>query len=170
MRRININGFIAELIPFQIRKPRIVAFVRALCSPLNAINVAFEEFQSQNNLLLSHNAQVASLEHFINERLADELFTSVIVRTENDKKTVLYRFYKYEAETVTYAKFKSEEGIPTFCFNQADRFGTYDFVIDVQEPENIPLFSKIKSEALKLNLAGKRFKVKYNDTFILSHE
>lgn len=170
MRRVSISGFIGELIPFQIRKPKLVAFVRAICAPLNAINIDFELFQTQNNLLLSHNAQVASLEHFINERLADELFTSVVVRTENDKKAVLYRHFKYEAETVTYARFKSETGTPTYCFNQADRFGTHDFVIDVQEPENIPLFAKIKAEAMKLNIAGKRFKVKHDDAFILSHE
>lgn len=170
MRSININGFISELIPFQIRKPKLTGFIVAICKPLNGVKQDFEFIQNEYHQLLTHNAQLASLEHFINERLADDLFTAVVIRPENDKKPVQYTFFKSEAELVVYVRLKSEAVTPLYCFSQAERFGTYDYVIDVQEPENVPLFEKIKAEALKLNIAGKRFKVAHNDNYLLSHE
>lgn len=63
---MNYDTLAEQLTPIAIRKPVLLAFIKALLAPIKSINAHFNSFVSNKRQRMSYNGQVRLLENIIN--------------------------------------------------------------------------------------------------------
>lgn len=88
--KVEINKLTALLLPSSLRKKKILAWLRALCYPLEKIRYDFEQTRAQNIYNLQYNSQVCYLRKVLNDRFDPEFRRIIIEDGIQYKRLYIY--------------------------------------------------------------------------------
>lgn len=131
-------------VPFAVRKPKMLAYLLALISPVITLYNRFLGFRSSTDLDLLVTGQVRILRYHINQRF--DLGFERIEILDGDDNNILYIFLESENQPVFLPQFISGN--------------TVDFIVRV--PQDLAgLENQIKDFLNRFKLASKRYEIIY---------
>lgn len=152
MFEIDFNRLLLWLTITFLRKPRLLALMRAYCFPLMKIHADFMANRDSNLYTLSHNSQVCSMENVFNDRFDPQARRIYI--TDGFTKDRTYVYTRQENKPQYLGK------LP--IYNNGDYADTgLDFIVWVPAAVFLSPQDLIELTALvnKYRLASKRFKI-----------
>lgn len=100
MFNVDWNWFVQTLMPEWWRRPRMIAFLRVLLSPVAFLHGLFLAFRNGVIYDLTHTGQTMSLEHALNDRFDPEQ-RRIYIENKNDL-TQIYIYRKIEERPAPY--------------------------------------------------------------------
>lgn len=153
------QSFIKDLLPVKYRKPRIIAWLKALCVRPRLIFEEFQSFVAATNECIAYNSQTASLEAFLRFKFSEPLIT--IVNDFSDVEPVFTYWLREDQVFHTVYWLSEQDSEPVYWlseYNDVDL--NWDFIVEA--PTYISaLESLLKAYINKLKLVGKRYKIEY---------
>ncbi len=71
--RININKYAVQLLPTHKRKPKFIAYIKVLISPIVSLHDEFLRDQAEDNHKLNHTGQICYLRNVLNDKFDNTL-------------------------------------------------------------------------------------------------
>lgn len=149
MYNLNIDKLLVLLIPTFLRKPKLVAWLRTLATPLYKLLYDFQRASQDDLCNLAHNSQVCYLRKALNDEFDDEQRR---IRIEDGKQKQRLYIYPRSANKPLYLG-------KVFLYQRGDYIdGGVDFIVVL--PKDLT-YDKYKLEALVnfYKLAGKRWQI-----------
>ena len=149
MYNLNIDKLLVLLTPTFLRKPKLVAWLRTLATPLHKLLYEFHRARQDNLYNLAHNSQVCYLRKALNDKFDDEQRR---IRIEDGKQKQRLYIYPRSANKPLYLG-------KIFLYQRGDYIdGGVDFIVVL--PKDLT-YDKYKLEALVnfYKLAGKRWQI-----------
>ena len=149
MYNLNIDKLLVLLIPTFLRKPKLVAWLRTLATPLYKLLYDFQRASQDDLCNLAHNSKVCSLRKALNDEFDDEQRR---IRIEDGKQKQRLYIYPRSANKPLYLG-------KVFLYQRGDYIdGGVDFIVVL--PKDLT-YDKYKLEALVnfYKLAGKRWQI-----------
>ena len=149
MYNLNIDKLLVLLTPTFLRKPKLVAWLRTLATPLHKLLYDFQRTSQDNLYNLAHNSQVCYLRKALNDEFDDEQRR---IRIEDGKQKQRLYIYPRSANKPLYLG-------KLFLYQRGDYIdGGVDFIVVL--PKDLT-YDKYKLEALVnfYKLAGKRWTI-----------
>ena len=149
MYNLNIDKLLGLLTPTFLRKPKVVAWLRALAIPLHKLLYEFQQARESDLYNLAHNSQVCYLRKALNDEFDDEQRR---IRIEDGKQKQRLYIYPRSANKPLYLG-------KIFLYQRGDYIdGGVDFIVVL--PKDLT-YDKYKLEALVnfYKLAGKRWTI-----------
>ena len=149
MYNLNIDKLLVLLTPTFLRKPKLVAWLRTLATPLHKVLYDFQRTSQDNLYNLAHNSQVCYLRKALNDEFDDEQRR---IRIEDGKQKQRLYIYPRSANKPLYLG-------EIFLYQRGDYIdGGVDFIVVL--PKDLT-YDKYKLEALVnfYKLAGKRWTI-----------
>lgn len=149
MYNLNIDKLLVLLTPTFLRKPKLVAWLRTLATPLHKLLYDFQLSSQADLYKLSHNSQVCYLRKALNDEFDDEQRR---IRIEDGKQKQRLYIYPRSANKPLYLG-------KVFLYQRGDYIdGGVDFIVVL--PKDLT-YDKYKLEALVnfYKLAGKRWQI-----------
>ena len=149
MYNLNIDKLLVLLIPTFLRKPKLVAWLRTLATPLYKLLYDFHLARQADLYNLAHNSQVCYLRKALNDEFDDEQRR---IRIEDGKQKQRLYIYPRSANKPLYLG-------KVFLYQRGDYIdGGVDFIVVL--PKDLT-YDKYKLEALVnfYKLAGKRWQI-----------
>lgn len=153
MYDINFDRLIRWMHPVFLRKPILLALLRAVCYPFSIIHANFLAYRDNVLYILDHDSTVYSIENVLNDRFdsADRM----IYITDGFTKERIYLYTRVED--------KPEYLNPDITlYNRGDYADTgIDFIVWVPTAVTVSAQDLIELRALvnRYKLAGKRFEI-----------
>ena len=150
MYNLNIDKLLVLLTPTFLRKPKMVAWLRALATPLNKLLYQFQQARESDLYNLAHNSQVCYL-----RKALDDEFDSILrrIHIEDGKQNARIYIYPRSTNKPLYLG-------KIFLYQRGSYIdGGVDFVVVL--PRDLE-YDKYKLEALVnfYKLAGKRWTIR----------
>ena len=150
MYNLNIDKLLVLLTPTFLRKPKMVAWLRALATPLNKLLYQFQQARTADLYNLAHNSQVCYL-----RKALDDEFDSLLrrIHIEDGKQNARIYIYPRSTNKPLYLG-------KIFLYQRGSYIdGGVDFVVVL--PRDLE-YDKYKLEALVnfYKLAGKRWTIR----------
>lgn len=151
---IDYNKLIKLLLPVRVRKPRLLAFLGVMVSPVVYLYNNFMANRANNLYEVNHTGQVCRLRAAINDRFDNIHRRIYIVDGDTILPTWMYR--RTESKPV-YIKTRSEAS-PVYMYRRSELFTLGYFVVKVP---GAVTFDREEMKALinKYKLAGKPYKI-----------
>ena len=149
MYNLNIDKLLVLLTPTFLRKPKLVAWLRTLATPLHKLLYEFHRARQADLYNLAHNSQVCYLRKTLNDEFDDEQRR---IRIEDGKQKQRLYIYPRSANRPLYLG-------RVFLYQRGDYIdGGVDFIVVL--PKDLT-YDKYKLEALVnfYKLAGKRWQI-----------
>ena len=149
MYNLNIDKLLVLLTPTFLRKPKLVAWLRTLATPLHKLLYDFQRARQADLYNLAHNSQVCYLRKALNDEFDDEQRR---IRIEDGKQKQRLYIYPCSANKPLYLG-------KLFLYQRGDYIdGGVDFIVVL--PKDLT-YDKYKLEALVnlYKLAGKRWQI-----------
>ena len=149
MYNLNIDKLLILLTPTFLRKPKLVAWLRMLATPLLKVLYEFQRARQADLYNLAHNSQVCYLRKALNDEFDDEQRR---IRIEDGKQKQRLYIYPRSANKPLYLG-------KLFLYQRGDYLdGGVDFIVVL--PKDLT-YDKYKLEALVnfYKLAGKRWQI-----------
>ncbi|AWM31371.1 hypothetical protein [Hymenobacter nivis] len=146
--RLDVAYLATVLLPALLRKPRLVAWVSALTSPVDAVYQAFLAYRLDTLRELSYNGQTALLEKALNDKL-DPNLRRILIRNSTVYLDPLYLNFKREAQPPVYASTRAE-GRPLLPHRASDFAGQVGFTVYAPG---------LNAKDYQLNILLQRFKI-----------
>ena len=149
MYNLNIDKLLILLTPTFLRKPKLVAWLRMLATPLLKVLYEFQRARQADLYNLAHNSQVCYLRKALNDEFDDEQRR---IRIEDGKQKQRLCIYPRSANKPLYLG-------KLFLYQRGDYIdGGVDFIVVL--PKDLT-YDKYKLEALVnfYKLAGKRWQI-----------
>ena len=143
---LNIDKLVVLLLPTFLRKPKLVAWLRTLATPLHKLLYAFQQARTADLYNLAHNSQVCYLRKALNDEFDPQQRR---IRIEDGKKNERLYIYPRSANRPLFLG-------KVFLYQRGDYIdGGVDFIVVI--PQGLQ-YDKYKLEALVnfYKLAGKR--------------
>lgn len=133
------------LLPPFLRKPKLIAWLMVLVSPIQTLWNEFSAYRLSILDQVSFNSQIIYLEKLLNDRYNIAMVQLIFI---TDVANVEYQYLANKAEGYPplYLKNKAEAGDTLYIGNKSEYFGQYDFIV------NVPL--AIYTDLLTNNSAG----------------
>ena len=154
------------LLPINLRKLRIIAWMKVFISQVNRLKAIFLTYRTDSLFLITHNSQVASIEHFLNSKYnpsgtANDLSYegNGIYITDVNPGSQVYLRNDSEQGSLTYLYNDAENAADTYLYNAVELPNRAGFIVNVPDTFNIDLIELI-GFVNKLRLAGKKVTVK----------
>ena len=152
MYNLNIDKLLVLLTPTFLRKPKLVAWLRMLATPLHKVLYDFQRARQADLYNLAHNSQVCYLRKALNDEFDDEQRR---IRIEDGRqKQRLYIYPRSTNKPLYIGK--------VFLYQRGSYIdGGGDFIVVLA---NGLAYDKYKLEALVnfYKLAGKRWEINHN--------
>lgn len=150
MYNLNIDKLLVLLTPTFLRKPKMVAWLRALATPLNKLLYQFQQARTADLYNLAHNSQVCYL-----RKALDDEFDSLLrrIHIEDGKQNARIYIYPRSSNKPLYLG-------KVYLYQRGSYIdGGVDFVVVL--PQDLE-YDRYKLEALVnfYKLAGKRWNVR----------
>ena len=148
----NIDKLLVLLTPTFLRKPKLVAWLRMLATPLHQVLYDFQRAHQADLYNLAHNSQVCYLRKALNDEFDDEQRR---IRIEDGRQKQRLYIYPRSANKPLYLG-------KIFLYQRGDYIdGGVDFIVVL--PKDLT-YDKYKLEALVnfYKLAGKRWEINHN--------
>ncbi len=127
---MDFKKLIQTLIPFAKRKPKIVAFIYALLSPIKALNAgSFKNLVDEIAYKQSITGQLIYLEKYLNDLYPSANGGIVIQDVANIN--VPYIYNPNENQTVVYIHNSSENATPVYIRNNLEILNEDKFIVKV---------------------------------------
>ena len=152
MYNLNIDKLLVLLTPTFLRKPKLVAWLRMLATPLHKVLYEFQRACQADLYNLAHNSQVCYLRKALNDEFDDEQRR---IRIEDGRQKQRLYIYPRSANKPLYLG-------EIFLYQRGDYIdGGVDFIVVL--PKDLT-YDKYKLEALVnfYKLAGKRWEINHN--------
>ena len=149
MYNLNIDKLLVLLTPTFLRKPKLVAWLRMLATPLHKLLYTFQQARTADLYNLAHNSQICYLRKVLNDEFDDEQRR---IRIEDGKQKQRLYIYPRSANKPLYLG-------KIFLYQRGDYIdGGVDFIVVL--PKDLT-YDKYKLEALVnfYKLAGKRWTI-----------
>ena len=149
MYNLNIDKLLVLLTPTFLRKPKLVAWLRTLATPLHKLLYDFHRASQADLYNLAHNSQVCYLRKVLNDEFDDEKRR---IRIEDGRQKQRLYIYPRSANKPLYIG-------KVFLYQRGDYIdGGVDFIVVL--PKDLT-YDKYKLEALVnfYKLAGKRWTI-----------
>ena len=146
---LSIDKLVVLLLPTFLRKPKLVAWLRALATPLHKLLYDFQQARTADLYNLAHNSQVCYLRKALNDEFDSEQRR---IRIEDGKQKQRLYIYPRSANKPLYLG-------RVFLYQRGDYIdGGVDFIVVL--PKDLT-YDKYKLEALVnfYKLAGKRWQI-----------
>lgn len=88
--KINFNRWATQLLPTHLRKPKILAFLRALISPIDSLHNDFLGYKKEDAVFLTHNSQVCYLVKALNDTYDNTSRRIEILEGNKFNRTYMY--------------------------------------------------------------------------------
>ena len=120
---VDYNKLVILLLPTFLRKPKLIAFLRALITPLSNLHYQFLQHQRDDHYKLDHNWQVCYLEAMLNDRFDIDNRRIKIIEGDRYERKYIY----------TNAEQKQKYLGSLFIRPSSDYSdGGFDFTVDMQ--------------------------------------
>lgn len=149
MYNLNIDKLLVLLTPTFLRKPKLIAWLRTLATPLHKLLYNIQRASQADLYNLAHNSQVCYLRKALNDEFDDEQRR---IRIEDGKQKQRLYIYPRSANKPLYLG-------KVFLYQRGDYIdGGVDFIVVL--PKDLT-YDKYKLEALVnfYKLAGKRWQI-----------
>lgn len=146
---LNIDKLVVLLLPTFLRKPKLVAWLRTLATPLHKLLYAFQQARTADLYNLAHNSQVCYLRKALNDDFDPQQRR---IRIEDGKQNERLYIYPRSANRPLFLG-------KVFLYQRGDYIdGGVDFIVVI--PQGLQ-YDKYKLEALVnfYKLAGKRWQI-----------
>lgn len=155
--QIDIDKLILRLLPVDLQKPKLFAFVRALLSGFMTIHTQFLAFRTDSNNRAKLNGQTQILENLLNRRIASA--TNLIRILNNSLRLdAVYLFNQPELQPDVFVS-NSAEGDPLFLSNATEGDNLYDFLVQVPAVVSALEQSQIRAIVNQYKIATKSFEI-----------
>lgn len=125
---VDFNAYTRAMLPFLMRKPKTLAFLSVLMSPIKSLYNLFKKNRDQNLYFLDHNAQVVRMEAVLNDRWDEGLRRITI--TDGTAKEALIIYREDETKPAVYL-FTDAENNPVALYQDSELDEGDDFVVNV---------------------------------------
>ena len=125
--RLDVPVLSVLLLPALLRKPRLLAWLGALVSPVGGLYQDFLAYRAATLVLLSYNGQTALLEKALNDKL-DPNLRRVVIRNASSFLSPLYVNYKRENQPPVFAR-NAAEGGALYPHRASDFAGEVGFTV-----------------------------------------
>ena len=115
------------MLPTMLRKPRLLAWLAALVSPVVWLYQQFLNYRLISLQELSYNGQTAMLEKALNDKL-DPNLRRIVIRNTTVFLDVLYINYKHEQQPPKYAH-RKQEGGPLYPYSKKEYQNQVGFTV-----------------------------------------
>ena len=146
---LNIDKLVVLLLPTFLRKPKLVAWLRTLATPLHKLLYAFQQARTADLYNLAHNSQVCYLRKALNDEFDPQQRR---IRIDDGKQNERLYIYPRSANRPLFLG-------KVFLYQRGDYIdGGVDFIVVI--PQGLQ-YDKYKLEALVnfYKLAGKRWQI-----------
>lgn len=151
---IDFDTLVQMLLPVKLRKPRQVAWLKALVAPVATNYATFTVYRLEKEYELANNGQVCYLEKVLNDRF-DPTTRSIVVADTPDIDPV---YYYLDAENKEEYVYLASEAQPVHYFLEAETVGGPDF--DVQVPALVTFDdAELKALVNKYKLVGRAYTI-----------
>lgn len=157
MFNIDWDKFTRWLIPIQIRKPKLTAFVGVLFTPVKSLHQSLLAFRTSAGARAAVTNQTAVLEDELNLLMGLER-GQIVIRNQVYQKAGNYKYFLSENSSIKkYRYFLSENAPPTYSYTLAEQQGNEaDFIIYV--PPGVDT-SKVSAFIDKYKLPDKVYQI-----------
>ena len=152
MYNLKIDKLLVLLTPTFLRKPKLIAWLRMLATPLHKVLYDFQRARQADLYNLAHNSQVCYLRKALNDEFDDEQRR---IRIEDGRQKQRLYIYPRSANKPLYLG-------KVFLYQRGSYIdGGVDFIVVL--PKDLT-YDKYKLEALVnfYKLAGKRWEINHN--------
>ena len=152
MYNLKIDKLLVLLTPTFLRKPKLIAWLRMLATPLHNVRYDFQRARQADLYTLAHNSQVCYLRKALNDEFDDEQRR---IRIEDGRQKQRLYIYPRSANKPLYLG-------KVFLYQRGSYIdGGVDFIVVL--PKDLT-YDKYKLEALVnfYKLAGKRWEINHN--------
>lgn len=134
MFNIDFSKLVSDLLPWFHRKPVMVAWLKALISPLTSLYTSFLQERTRRLYEASYNGQIAELEYVLNDYYYNSPTTRDIYIEDyvGYEDTFIYNVSESLEETVIYNTAENTEP-NTIIFNAEEGSGGPDFIVWVPD-------------------------------------
>ena len=143
-------NFVNGIVPYDLWKPRMIAWVNSLIAPLQLLNGDFQSFVSSVRYKMYLTGQVIYLEHYLND-LFDASERRIYI-SDSLPALAPFLYNKVDGEHLTIYN-KSEGQAPVYLYTKEDLSGQNDFIINV--PAVIPVTANLEKQ---IEAAVERYK------------
>jgi hypothetical protein len=126
---LDLGALEEQVLPYLLRRPRLLAFARALLAPAAELYGTFLSYTIQTRHELSYNGQTMQLERALNDRFDPALRRIQIINTQTYAQPVYLNFER-EQQAETYV-FTEAEGQPLYLSTYAEQVGQVGFTVRV---------------------------------------
>lgn len=146
--RLDTPRLVWLLLPTTLRKPRLVAWLTTLASPVAYLYQQFLSYRLDTLRELSYNGQTALMEKGLNDKLDNNL-RRIVIRNSAIYLDPLYINFKREAQPPTFASSRAE-GRPLYPHRASDFASQVDFTVYAPG---------LNAKDYQLNILIRRFKI-----------
>lgn len=162
---INFDTLAKTLLPFALRRSRIVNLLHCIHAPLRTMYADFTRFRTEKEYRLAHSGQVCSLEKVLNDSspvsgiyITDGVYTEdVLLPADGSSEYANYQVYFPADANDTEQVYIGTGG--TFFDGSADFI--IHFPVALQSSNYTDAMNKLIALADMYKLAGKRYEINY---------
>lgn len=150
--RIEQLSLIGNLVPSLLRKPKMMAWLRSLLTPLLSLQLQFAEHVALSRRELSYNGQTLSLQRALNDRF-DPAFRRIRIINSDTEAEPSYDNFISEAQPWQFMGFISEAPPYAYDFTYAEILNQVGFTVRVPRSlfgSELALQARIKQLKLAL--------------------
>lgn len=130
MKRLNLNYLINQLIPFVLRRPKMVSWLLACLKPLEPLNDSFQQFAEETPINATYNGQTIILQYALNWIFGTPQGT-IWIENVNNTLTTTYIFTNAESQPERYIYLASEAAVPTHIYQNQEFSTSEDFIVHI---------------------------------------
>jgi len=164
----NFYNVFLKLLPLNLRKEKVIAWVKVFVSQIKEMKDSFALYRSEKLFFLAHNSQVIYLEHILNNRFNPngndqdpDYEGNGIYISDGQEFDETYINNTSELADDTYIYNSSESGFDeVYIYNRSESLEFVGFVVNVPDTFNVNE-NELKALVARLKLAGKQFEIKY---------
>jgi hypothetical protein len=159
MKKLNIINIIQNLLPPSKRKPIMVAFLKVLTAPLQALNNWIADvYYPDVTRRTRWNSQVILFSKLLNDLHNGGNYSNRIYIT-NGESELEYNYFYNQSENEPISMYNADENLPLYNYNWIEYEVPYDFVVNYP----VALEAKVKqieSSVRKYKVVGTNYIMK----------
>lgn len=158
--RFELAALVTGLKPYLLRKPRMMAYLMALASPVATLYDRFLSYAADTSRKLSYSGQKLAFERALNDQF-DPVFERIRIINADDQVEASYDYFLIENHLpVEYMRFIDECPPYEYDFNFVEILNQVGFIVEVPNSlasQEAALNAKIR----QLRLAMVKYTIKY---------
>ena len=155
--RVDFGRLVLLLVPALLRRPRQLAWLRWLTTPVRSLYARFVAYEAQVRRELSYNSQVLLFEEALNDRF-DAALRRIFLTNSDVELSPVYVNFVAENQSNPRLYFHSEGHAPVYLFRWVEFSQQADFVVHVPAILRTPqTISQLNAAIRRLKLANKQY-------------